>query len=110
MAIKFYNAYIALTSEIEGYYSNPSSLASYSESNDSESEENFYIDIKVEDHSPNDSDSEMDEDGDQDAQHPFGNRHPRPLRQGQRQPEHPLPEEQFAELSFSQLRPLRVPA
>src|SRR6266480_1616924 len=66
MAIKFYSAYIALTSEIEGYYSNPSSLASYSESNDSEPEENFHIDIEAEDHSPNDSDSEMDEDGDED--------------------------------------------
>src|SRR5436190_2034842 len=59
---KCYSAYIALTSEIEGYYSNPSSLASYSESNNSEPEENFHIDIQAEDHSPNDSDSEMDED------------------------------------------------
>src|SRR5437762_3019252 len=66
MAIKFYSIYIILTSEIKGYYSNSSSLALYSESNDSESKENLYIDIEAKDHSPNDSDFKIDEDGNED--------------------------------------------
>jgi len=51
-----------------------------------------------------------DQNGYEDAQRSLGYRQPRRFGQGQRKPEHPLPEEQFAELSFSQCPSLRAPA